>query len=145
LNCSAVCDLLAEYIEGNLTNNVSQTLSEHLQGCKACATEESLLRSLSETLHSLPQKSAPVHFTEGVMKSLLEAETVSEEEALARTSILSSVISATGLWPTWFGMKMAARSAKVVTYVPRPTAKLRIGEARSRSLTKLPLALGLRW
>ena len=145
MNCSNVCELLAEYIEGDLTDSVSRSLSEHLQECKSCAVEERLARSLSETLHSLPQKSAPMSFTDEVMKSLLEAEPVSEKEPVARAGILSSVISATGLRPAWFGVRMAARSTKVVKYVPRPTVKLRTGGTRSRSLTKLPLALGFRW
>ncbi len=145
MNCSNVRELLAEYVEDNLTDSVSRSLSEHLQECRSCAVEERLLRSLSEALHSLPQKLAPMSFTDEVMKSLLEAETVSEAEPAAKTGILSSVISATGLRPTWFGVKMAVRSTKVIRYVPQPTVKLRTGKARSRSLTKLPLALGFRW
>jgi len=145
VNCSNVCELLAEYIEGDLTDSVSRSLSEHLQECRSCAVEESLARSLSEMLHSLPQKSASMSFTDEVMKSLLEAETVPAEEPAARSGILSSVISATGLRPAWFGVKMASRSAKVVRYMPKPKVRLRIGETRSRSLTKLPLALGFRW
>jgi hypothetical protein len=38
------------------------------------------------------------------------------------------------------------RSARITErYIPRPTVRLRIGKDRSRSLTKLPLALGFRW
>ncbi len=145
MDCSSAHKLLAEYVEDNLTHSVSRSLSEHLQECRSCTVEERLLRSLSEALHSLPQKSAPMSFTDEVMKSLLETEIVSEEEPAAKAGILSSVISATGLRPAWFGVKMAARSTKVVRYVPQPTVKLRTGKARSRSLTKLPLALGFRW
>jgi len=145
VDCSIAHKLLVEYIEDNLTDSVSRTLSEHLQECKPCAVEERLLRSLSEALHSLPQKSAPMSFTDEVMKSLLEAETVSEEGAAAKAGILASTISATGLRPAWFGVKMAGRSARVVRYVPRPTVRLRTGKTRSRSLIKLPLALGFRW
>jgi hypothetical protein len=55
------------------------------------------------------------------------------------------VVSATGLLPTWFGIRMMTRSVQAAKYIPRPTMRLRTGKARSRSLTKLPLALGFRW
>ncbi len=140
MKCSTVHKLLNEYVENNLDDSVSRSLSEHIEKCGQCAAEEHLLRSLTSTLRSLPQRSAPLNFTDGVMETLLQADEPEEEVGL-----LSSVISATGLLPTLFGIRMMTRSVQAAKYIPRPTVRLRMGETRSRSLTKLPLALGFRW
>ena len=140
MKCSTVHKLLNEYVENSLDDSISRSLSEHIRKCKQCAAEEHLLRSLTATLRSLPQRPASLNFTDGIMESLLQAGEPEEEVGL-----LSSVVSATGLLPTWFGMRMMARSVEAAKYIPRPTVRLRKGEARSRSLTKLPLALGFRW
>ena len=140
MKCSTVHKLLNEYVENSLDDSVSRSLSEHIGKCRQCAAEENLLRSLTAALHSLPQRTAPLNFTDGVMESLSQAGEIEEEIGL-----LSSVVSATGLLPTWFGIRMMTRSVQAAKYIPRPTVRLRTGKARSRSLTKLPLALGFRW
>ena len=140
MKCSTVHELLNDYVENSLDDSVSRSLSEHIRKCRQCAAEENLLRSLTATLRSLPQRSAPLNFTDGVMENLLQADEPAEEVGL-----LSSVVSGTGLLPTWFGIRMMTRSVQAAKYIPRPTMRLRTGEARSRSLTKLPLALGFRW
>ncbi len=140
MKCSTVHELLNEHVENNLDDSVSRSLSEHIGKCGQCAAEEHLLRSLTATLHSLPQRSAPLNFTDGVMESLLQADEPEEEIGL-----LSSVVAATGLLPMWFAIRMMGRSVQAAKYIPRPTVRLKTGEARSRSLTKLPLALGFRW
>ncbi len=141
MDCITVCKLLNEYIEDNLTDSVSQALSEHLQKCEQCAAEERLLRGLAAALRSLPQRSAPPDFTMEIMAALAQSDDVSAEAS----GVLSTLVSRSGLGPAWIGMKMVARSVKFAEYMPRPTVRLRIGDSRSRSLTKLPLALGFRW
>ena len=155
MNCATVRQLLNEYVENNLTHSASQLLSEHLQQCRQCAAEEDLLRTLAATLRSLPQMRAPLDFTEDVMEKLSQLGGISATEppvehdvslsSQEKAGLLSTLVSASGLRPTWIGVRMMARSVTFTKYVPRPTVKLRIGNARSQSLTKLPLALGFRW
>jgi hypothetical protein len=155
VNCATVHELLNEYVEGNLTSSVSQLLSEHLQKCRQCAAEECLLRKLAATLHSLPPKPAPPHFTEEVMEKVSHSGDVSVIEPLlerdagllseGEVGLLSRVVSKSGLQSIWTGMRIVSYSVNFARYVPRPTVRLRTSEDRSRSLTKLPLALGLRW
>ena len=155
MKCTTVRGLLHEYVENNLSDSVSKSLSAHLQECEQCAAEEDLLRTLIVTLRSLPPKSAPLDFTEGVMEKLSQCvdlpATASRVEhstklfSLERIKGLSELISISGIQPTWFGVKMMIRSARFVKYMPGPILETRTGEERSKSLTKLPLALGLRW
>lgn len=145
MDCSTVYNLLNEYVENRLSDSVSQTMSEHLQGCKKCAAEERLLRALATTLHSLPQRSAPAGFTDDIMESLRQIDEAFADEQVEDAGLLSSIASASGLRSMWIGAKMMTQSANVVRYVPRPTMRLRIGDKRTRSLTKLPLAFGFRW
>ena len=145
MNCENVRKLLNEYIENNLTDAVSQSLSEHLQECERCAMEEGILRTLLTTLRSLPQKLAPADFTDHVMEELSKLDDVPATVSTEKAGLISRLASKSGLQPAWIGMRMTARSVGFIKYVPRPTVRLRIGEDRNRSLTKLPLALGFRW
>ena len=145
MNCAEVRQLLNEYVEKSLNDNDSRSLLEHLQECRQCAMEERVLHTLVMTLRSLPQKSAPAYFTDQVMEKLSQPDdmpaTIDTEEA----GFLSRLASVSGLKSMWIGAKMTSRSVGFVKYMPRPTVKLRVGDNRAQSLTKLPLALGFRW
>lgn len=141
MDCSIVRESLNEYVEGDLPDDVYQAVSEHLKKCIQCAIEESILRSLIKVLESLPQKSPSMDFTDKVMAGISNLG----DETVEKAGLLSSIMSSSGLKSAWIGLKMMARSAKIVKYIPGPTVKLRTGEARTSSLTKLPMALGFRW
>lgn len=145
VDCTTVRQLLNEYIEDNLTDSVSESLSRHLQECKRCEAEEHLVRTLTATLHSLPRRPVPPGFTDEVMGRLTHLGEMPTTESAEDAGILSTLASASGLQPTWVGVRMISRSVRFAKYIPRPTVRLRIGDDRSQSLTKLPLALGFRW
>lgn len=150
MNCITVRKLLNEYVENNLTNDVMSAMSLHILECKECATEEKLLRLLVSALHSMPRRSASQSFTEVVMASLPELDENLSEESLSKAdsderSVLSVIAYRSGAKPTWDLVRGFTRSMGFVKYVPRPTIKLRIGEERTRSLTKMPFAFGFRW
>jgi len=79
------------------------------------------------------------------MEELSKLDDVPATISTEKARLLSRLASKSGLQPAWIGMRMTARSVGFIKYVPRPTVRLRIGEDRSRSLTKFPLALGFRW
>jgi len=145
LNCAEARQLLNEYVENTLTDSISQSLLEHLQECKQCAMEEGLLHTLVMTLRSLPRKSAPAGFTDQVMEKLSQPDDIPAIITTKKAGLLSRLASTSGLKPAGIGTKMAARSVGFVKYVPRPTVRLRVGDDRTRSVTKLPLAFGFRW
>ena len=145
MNCAEARQLLNEYVENSLTDSISQSLLEHLQECEQCAMEEGLLHTLVMTLRLLPQRSTPEGFTDQVMEKLSQPEDVLAIISSTRAGLLSRLASTSGLKPAWIGAKMTARSVGFVKYVPRPTVRLRVGDDRTRSLTKLPLVFGFRW
>ena len=145
MNCTTAHQLLNEYIQNNLTDSVSESVSRHLQECKQCAAEEHLLRTLTATLHSLPRRPVPPGFTDGVMERLPYPGDMPKAESTEDTGILSTLASVSGLQPAWVGVRMMSRSMRFARYIPRPTVRLRIGDDRYQSLTKLPLALSFRW
>jgi hypothetical protein len=156
VKCEKVIQLLDEYVEGNLADTVAQQLSEHIEKCGKCSAEEVFLRSMMEILCSLPDRSASQDFADAVMDKLswLESNSASDESkiyitdpgSLQEDGLLSELISRSGVKPVWIGIKMMIRPVKYTKYMmPRPTVKIRTGDARVKSLTKLPVALGFRW
>ena len=145
MNCTTVRQLLSEYIENNLTDSAFESVSRHLQECKRCAAEEHLLRTLAATLHSLPRMPASLGFTGEVMERLPHLGDMPAAGSTEEAGLLSTLASASGLQPMWIGVRMMTRSMRFARYMPRPTVRLRVGDDRSQSLTKLPLAVGFRW
>ncbi len=68
--CQKVLELLPRFIEDDFSLQESEEVREHLQTCASCRTEYDAMRSLVETLETLPVLDVPSSFKEAVMKHL---------------------------------------------------------------------------
>ena len=68
--CLRVLELLPRFIEDDFSLQESEEIRAHLLGCEACRMEYEAMRSLVDTLETLPTLEVPASFKEAVMKHL---------------------------------------------------------------------------
>ncbi|MBD3184661.1 hypothetical protein GF312_20440 [Candidatus Poribacteria bacterium] len=149
MDCRKVLSLMDEYLENKLPEEVSQEINLHTKECVNCMAEININRVLVSALSTLPDKKAPVRFADAVMNQVLteyeESENNEDSESIMDRLTAFWVLTAQSVKPSLTGVKMMTRSFSFTKYIPRPTFRIRWGDDRQESLTKLPLAVGFRW
>ncbi|MDD5455235.1 MAG: zf-HC2 domain-containing protein, partial [Candidatus Ratteibacteria bacterium] len=72
MECLKVKELLSEYIEGVLDEQLKKSVEEHLQTCKSCSEELGLLKTYLAKIGSLEKIEAPKDFLEDLHERLQE-------------------------------------------------------------------------
>lgn len=75
MECSEVRLRLDEYIRNRLDSNIAQSISLHLENCRKCSCELSLLRELNDVLNEQEPVLPGTGFTQSVMDRI-ESERV---------------------------------------------------------------------
>ena len=66
LKCSVVVDRIEEWMDGDLCTEEAAAVEAHLSGCRSCAEELRLARSVQQGLHELPVYELPQEVIEAV-------------------------------------------------------------------------------
>jgi len=74
--CSRIVELLSDYIEGRLPDDVRRDLEEHLHGCSECTTFVGTFQSTVALLQSLNDDDLPEELRLK-LKAFLDARTTS--------------------------------------------------------------------
>jgi hypothetical protein len=84
MTCKKYKILLAEYIEGTLSESEKHNLESHLETCSRCKRELELLQNYKKYLSSFEQRKAPESIRDNVWKTISEESTAKQEERNAR-------------------------------------------------------------
>lgn len=120
-HCEVIRRVLSEYLDGALTPEQRGGCEAHLAACRACRTELAGLRTMLESLRTLPEANAP-DLVPGVRRKLAArrapaaAPAWTDRLALALNRALSSAV----LRPVALGAT-AILVVVVVATLPRPT------------------------
>lgn len=65
--------MLSEYVEGNLSAELTGEVEKHLSGCASCHSDVKLLKKALQWVHKLPRVVAPVDFSKRVKRRAIRS------------------------------------------------------------------------
>ena len=84
MDCHYVSELLLDYIEDELSDEVSRKIEAHLGKCESCSKEFARIEKMVNLMKTLPSITPTPGITKEVMASLAEEERVTIGRFLAK-------------------------------------------------------------
>ena len=74
MDCHQISKLLLDYMEGDLSDSVSQKVEEHLRQCEVCAKKYARMTKMAKVMRTMPSITPPPGIVQNVMSKLEEEE-----------------------------------------------------------------------
>jgi predicted anti-sigma-YlaC factor YlaD len=93
MKCNLVRDLICDYLEGDLQQEMISAFEMHLESCPACREETEVMRVAFQALDEAPEPSLSENFTDNLMASLPTRESILCQETRRRRLSVTAVVS----------------------------------------------------